>query len=71
MIEAERTVKGKTSVETRFFISVRTLAQNFSLTRRIALNALFRIPSFKGNLAMTPMALSTRAAHHIAERLSG
>lgn len=91
MIEAERTVKGKTSIEVRYFISslpgksaervleasrahwgvenrlhwcldvtfgedkanvrLRRLAGNVSVTRRIALNALRRIPAFKGNLA--------------------
>jgi predicted transposase YbfD/YdcC len=91
MVEAERTVGGKTSIETRYFISslagdsaqhvldasrahwdvenrlhwcldvtfgedkanvrLRTLAQNFSLARRIALNALRSVPTFKGNLA--------------------
>jgi predicted transposase YbfD/YdcC len=91
MIESERTLNGKTSLETRYFISslpgdsaervldasrahwgvenrlhwcldvtfgedkanirLRRLAENFSITRRIALNALRRIPTFKGNLA--------------------
>jgi predicted transposase YbfD/YdcC len=104
MIESERTVKGTTSVETRFFISsltgasaervldanrahwgvenrlhwcldvtfgedkanirLRRLAENFSVTRRIALNALRRIPTFKGNLAQA----GRKAAFNLAVR---
>lgn len=91
LIESERTLKGKTSVETRYFISslvgdsaprvldasrahwgvenrlhwcldvtfgedkanvrLKNLAQNFSVARRIALNACRSIPAFEGNLA--------------------
>lgn len=103
-IESERTIAGKTSVETRYFISslpgdsaqrvldgnrahwgvenrlhwcldvtfgedkanvrLRRLAQNFSVTRRIALNALRRIPRFKGNLAQA----GRRAAFNLQAR---
>lgn len=93
MIESERTSKGRTSIETRVFISsldgtdpervltasrahwgvenrlhwcldvtfgedranvrLRTLAENFSVIRRLAMNAVRKMPSFNGNLAQT------------------
>ena len=107
MIESERTIKGKTSIETRCYISslprphpskvlaatrahwgvenrlhwcldvtfgedqanirLRTMAENFSVIRRIAMNTLRRMPSFNGNLAQT----GRRAAfnHEIRENL--
>lgn len=93
MIETERTVAGKTSHETRYYIStlpgddpgkvlhasrahwgienrlhwcldvtfgedkanvrLRRLAENFSVIRRLAMNAVRKMPGFTGNLAQT------------------
>ena len=93
MVESERTLKGKTSVETRLYIStlagddpkkalaasrahwgvenqlhwcldvtfgedranvrLRNLAENFSVIRRLAMNAVRKMPTFNGNLAQT------------------
>jgi len=93
MVEAERTVGEKTSLETRFYIStlagddphkalvasrahwgvenrlhwcldvtfgedranirLRNLAENFSVIRRLAMNAVRKMPTFNGNLAQT------------------
>lgn len=93
LLEAERTTGGKTSIESRYYIStlagddarqvlaasrahwgvenrlhwcldvtfgedranvrLRTMAENFSVIRRLAMNAVRRIPTFNGNLAQT------------------
>lgn len=93
MVEAERTIGDKTSVECRYYISslpgddakkaldasrahwgvenrlhwcldvtfgedkanvrLRNLAENFSVIRRLAMNAVRKMPSFNGNLAQT------------------
>lgn len=93
MVESERTIREKTSSDTRYYISslpgndaakvlhasrahwgvenrlhwcldvtfgedkanvrLRTLAENFSVIRRLAMNAVRKMPSFNGNLAQT------------------
>jgi predicted transposase YbfD/YdcC len=93
LLEAERTVGGKTSIVSRYYISTlagddagqvlaasrahwgvesrlhwcldvtfgedranvrfRKLAENFSVIRRLAMNAVRRMPTFNGNLAQT------------------
>jgi predicted transposase YbfD/YdcC len=93
MVESERTIKGKTSTEKRYYISsldgtdaklalkasrehwgvennlhwcldvtfgddaanvrLKHLAQNFSVAKRLAMNAVRKMPAYNGNLAQT------------------
>jgi predicted transposase YbfD/YdcC len=104
IVESERTLRRKTSVETRYYISsligddakkvlrasrahwgienrlhwcldvtfgedranvsLRNLAENFSITRRLAMNTIRKMPTFNGNLSQT----GRRAAFNLAIR---